>query len=133
MQADEHGAHFSAKLLLKGRRLTSDYRHVEAAFAQASRDLHPDEARAENYCPRTAFRLREYRLRLCTAAQKEDVAEVGTWNVGSLRHATCSEQGRVVAEHSAIRTGNAARFGIDGAHLGGDPLDPLVAVKGLAL
>src|SRR5690242_1930609 len=98
MQADEHGAHFAAKLLLKGHRLTSNYRHVESAFAQASGDLHPDEARAENYRPRTAFRLREYRLRLCTAAQKEDVAEVGTWNVGSLRHATGREQGRVVAE-----------------------------------
>ena len=93
MQADESGAHLAAELLLERYRLAPDHRDVEPAFAQAGRDLHADEACAEDHGARAALRLREDRLRICAAAQNEDVAEPGAGNVVSLRHATGREQG----------------------------------------
>ena len=120
-------------MLLKRHCLAPDYRDVEPALAQAGRNLHADEARAEDHGARAAFRLREDRLRVRAAAQNENVAKPGAGNVGSLRYPASREQGRIVGEHRAVRAGNVACCGIDCAHLGGDPLDPPVMVEGLAL
>ena len=133
VQTDKCVANPGAQLPFERRLLLADHRYVQAAFAQAGGNLHPNKASTQNDRAFAAFSLSQDRLGVRTAPQQKDVLQMGARQMRQAGVGAGSQQSGVVGQRRTVSAFDLFACGVQPDDLSGTTLNPVLPVERLRL